>query len=389
MGILVIWAESVNRASGGSIHFWGLMHGLKSIHWQAKAIVPLYWPGEAAGADNVYFIRVGPRSFISFSFLQLLTVFCLPYWLCKYRPQAVYVRTCFLVFLMYPICRLAKTALIAEVDAVVDEEARMRGQRKILVRILRLLDNANYRLVDGLACVTAGIRDEVVRRGADPDTTVVIQNAAHTGIMRPMAQSRARRRLGLDEKGYIIGFAGTFAPWQGLDLLVQAASQVVDNSPHPVRFVLVGDGQCRREVLQVVEKAALGRFFSFLEPMDYDRIRLFNSACDLTVIPIHDPRKLRYGISSLKFWDAVAVGVPVLVPAGCGLDDVLNRLALPGTFRPADKENLAEAILEVLAKTGCHQARRQEVHKIVREEYSWACAAEKLTQLCSRLNKTG
>ena len=386
MNILIIWAESINRYIGGSIHFWGLMHGLKAIGRQVKAIVPLYRPGEAATSDDVSFIRLGGRSFISFSLLQLLTVICLPYWLGKYRPESVYVRTCFLVFLMYPICWLAKIPLIAEVDAVVDEEVQMRGQRKILVRILRLLDKLNYRLVNGLACVTSGIRDEVVRRGANPDTTMVIQNAAHTSIMRPMAQSQARRHLGLDERGYIVGFAGTFSPWQGLDLLVQAARQVIDNSPAPVRFVLVGEGQHRERLQEMVEQLGLGKFFSFLLPMPYERVAIFINACNVVVIPIYDPRKLRYGLSPLKFWDAVSAGVPVLVPEGSELDDVLERLGLPGIFRLGDRKYLSEAILQVLAKTDHYQSRRQDVHRIVSDEYSWTRVAERLAELYRRLS---
>lgn len=356
---------------------------------QVHAIIPVYGPSETITTENVCFIRLGRRSFVSFAILQILTVFCLPCWLRKYPPDTVYVRTCFFSFLMYPICYLAGIPLIAEVDAIVDDEVQMRCQWKTLGCIIRLLDKLNYRLVNGLACATSGIRDEVIRRGANPDTAVVIQNAVDTRIMRPMTQGQARRQLGLDEQGNIVGFAGTFSPWQGLDLLVQAAKQVVDNSPAPVRFVLVGDGQSRPQIQRMVEQAGLGQYFSFLEPMDYKHISVFNSASDVTVIPIYDPRKLRYGISPLKFWDAVSVGVPVLVPAGCGLDDVLEHLALPGTFRSGDKDHLGESIVRVLEQTKHYQSRRKEVHQIVCEHYSWTGAAESLMQLCSQLSKAG
>jgi len=126
-------------------------------------------------------------------------------------------------------------------------------------------------------------------------------------------------------------------------------------------------------------------FFSFFLPMPYEQVVVFYNTCDLIVIPRHNPRTLRYG-SPLKFWDAISVGVPVLVPEGCELDDVLERLSLPGTFRLGDKKYLAEAILEVLAQTQHHQSRRKDVHQIVSEEYSWTCVAEKLSELFRRLS---
>ncbi|MCK4795651.1 MAG: glycosyltransferase family 4 protein [Desulfobacteraceae bacterium] len=401
MRILIIWAESINRYTGGSSHFWGLMRGIQSIGWQIRAIVPRYSRTEtsrkARGSglpsktaelslvEDISFVPLPSRSFISFLLLQVVTVLWLPYWLVKYRPAAVYARTCFLVFLMHAICRLAGVPLILEVDAIVDKEVEMRGQRQVLAHIVRALDRLNYRSADGVLCVTPGIREEVIRRGAKPDTSVVIHNAAQTDIMRPMDQKDARRQLGLAEDDYIVGFAGTLAPWQGLDLLVQAAQEVIDNAPRPVRFVLVGDGQCRQQLEQMVGQLGLGVFFSFLAPVPSEEVAVFNNACDVIVCPRYDPRTLRYGMSALKFWDAVSVGVPVLVPKGSQLDDVLARLGLPEVFPPGDKKQLAEAIVEVLKNTEHYQSRRKDVHRIVSEQYSWTRVAEKLAEHCRRL----
>jgi len=382
MKILIIWAESINRYTGGSGHFWGLMYGIKSIGLQIRAIVPHYGLAEVTKHEDVSYVPLPPRSIISFTLMQILTVLCLPYWLLKHRPEVVYVRTCFLGFLLYPVCRLTGVLLITEVDAIVEEEIRMRGQRRILARILKVLNKLNYRWVDGLVCVTPGIRKEMIDRGAKSDTTVVIHNAAHTDIMRPMEQNQARRQLDLANEDYIVGFAGSLSPWQGLDLLVRAAKQVIDNSARAVRFVIVGDGQCRQELQEMADTLKLSRFISFLAPLPFEQVTVFNSACDVIVIPIHDRRKLRYGISPLKFWDSVSVGVPVLVPDGSQLEDVLEHLRLPGTFRAGDTKDLAEEILQVLSNTEHHQARRKDVHRIVSEQYSWTHAAEKLAEHC-------
>lgn len=382
MKILIIWAESINRYTGGSGHFWGLMYGIKSIGLQIRAIVPHYGLAEVTKHEDVSYVPLPPRSIISFTLMQILTVLCLPYWLLKHRPEVVYVRTCFLGFLLYPVCRLTGVLLITEVDAIVEEEIRMRGQRRILARILKVLNKLNYRWVDGLVCVTPGIRKEMIDRGAKSDTTVVIHNAAHTDIMRPMEQNQARRQLDLANEDYIVGFAGSLSPWQGLDLLVRAAKQVIDNSARAVRFVIVGDGQCRQELQEMADTLKLSRFISFLAPLPFEQVTVFNSACDVIVIPIHDRRKLRYGISPLKFWDSVSVGVPVLVPDGSQLEDVLEHLRLPGTFRAGDTKDLAEEILHVLSNTEHHQARRKDVHRIVSEQYSWTHAAEKLAEHC-------
>jgi glycosyltransferase involved in cell wall biosynthesis len=387
MKILIIWAENVERHIGGSVHFWGLMHGIKLNGWQVRAIVPAYGRRKMSDVEDVSFVSLPRRCLFSFLLLQIVTVFCMPYWLLRYQPEVVYVRACFLAFLMRLICRLAGIPLIMEVDTIVDKEAEMRGRQKILVGVLKVLGKLNCRFVDGMVCVTDGIREEMIRRGADPEITVVIHNASRTDIMQPIDQRQARRQLGLVEDSYIVGFMGTFAPWQGLDLLVQAAKHVVDSGQQSVRFILVGDGQCHEQLEQMIGQLGLNRFFSFFAPVPYQQVSVFNSACDVVVNPVYDPRRLRFGLSPLKFWDAVSVGVPVLVPEGSQLEGVLRQLSLPGVFSAGDKKDLAESILNVLAQTKHHLSRRRDVHLMVAKEYSWNRVAERLLELCCRVRQ--
>jgi len=382
MRILIIWAESINRHTGGTMHLIGWCHGLEALGHEVKIVAPCYGRGKSSLIENVSYIRLPRRCLASFVLLQIATVVCLPYWIFKHRPEAICVRTCFLAFLMSFICRLAGVPMIIEAGTVVDAEVSMRGESRFLACFIRIIDRLNYRCVSGITSVTAGAREEFIRRGANPDTTVVIHNAARVDVMQPMVQRQARRQLGLAEEGYIVGYFGSFAPWQGLDMLVESAREVIESSSQPVRFVLVGEGQGRRELQQMVDQLGLSQYFTFLPPVPFEQVAVFNNACDVTVIPVHDSRRLQYGLDPLKFWDAVSVGVPVLVPEGCQLDDVLERLGLPGTFRPGDRKYLAEAILEVLVRTEHYQSRRKDVHRIVSEQYSWTHVAEKLVEHC-------
>jgi glycosyltransferase involved in cell wall biosynthesis len=358
---------------------------LKALGHDVKIVAPRYGRSKSSPIEDVSYIYLPPRCLASFLLLQFITAAWLPYWILKYRPEVIFVRTCFLAFLMAVICRPARIPIIAEVGTVVDAEVAMRGESRLLSGFIRAIDRLNYRCVSGITTVTAGAREEFIRRGANPDTTVVIHNAAQVDIMQPINQRQARRQLGLAEEGYLVGYSGSFAPWQGLDLLIEAAKTLVDNSGRVIRFALVGDGKCRKELQQTVGELGLNEYFTFLEPMPFERIAIFNNACDVTVIPVHDWRRIQYGLDPLKFWDSVSCGVPVLLPEGCQLEDVLEELGLPGIFAGTDSKNLAEAILDVLSRTEYYQSRRNDVHKIVSEKYSWTQVAEKLIEHCRRI----
>lgn len=387
MRILIIWAESINRHTGGTMHLSGWCHGLKTLGHDVKIVAPRYGRSKSSPIEDVSYIRLPRRCLASFLLLQIITAACLPYWILKYRPEVIFVRACFLAFLMALICRLAHIPIIVEVGTVVDAEVAMRGESRFLASSIRIIDRLNYRCASGITTVTAGAREEFIRRGANPDTTVVIHNAARVDIMQPMNQRQARRQLGLVEEGYLVGYSGSFAPWQGLDLLIQAAKQLTDNSGRAVHFALAGEGKCHQELKRMLEKLGLNEYFTFLGPVPFEQIVIFNNACDLTVIPVHDSRRIQYGLDPLKFWDSISCGVPVLVPEGCQLEDVLEQLGLPGTFLRTDSKYLAEAILDVLERTEYYQSRRNDVHKIVAEEYSWTRVAEKLIEHCRRLRR--
>ncbi len=389
MKFLFIWAESARQATGGTNHLKGLLAGLKAADSDVRVLIPSY-RGQDRTIDDprLTYIPLPSRNIFSFLLLQILLVILLPYWLVKYRPDAVYVRTCFFMFLMAPVCRLFGVPLVAEVDAIVDEEMGVRGEGRIRARLVGKLDRINYRCVDALACVTHGIRDEVVRRGGHLEHTVHIPNATLPEVMQPVEQADAREQLNLPKNDYLIGFAGSMAAWQGFDLLVNVAKQVISKSATPIRFALMGHGACRSELEKLIAENGLSDHFMILPPGPPEQVCTFFSACDALLITVHDPRTLRYGLSSLKFWDATSIGIPILVPRGAGLGEVLEYLGLPGTYNDGDANDLVRLILEVLPQTKTYQQNRQRTHQLVAENYSWTQVAEKLIGLCRNLKKS-
>jgi len=385
MRLLVVWAESVNRNMGGSGHFWGLLEGFESVGCSVRAICPRYGRAAVPDAASVSYVRLPQRSLFSFLLLQVWLLVIVPYHIFRHSPQVIYQRTWFLSFLMWPLLRLVRIRLVMEIDAIVDEETKMRGQRNVLGAAVRFIERLSFRFADGLVCVTEGIRNEVIRRGAKPQKTRVVHNAARVAKNAPPDQHVARRSLGLPLHGRLVGFAGTFAPWQGLDLLVNAASDIVGGCPECVYFVLMGEGQYADDLRQCVATTGLKERFIFLPPADHEMAAVLYSACDVIVIPIHDGRKLRYGLSPLKFWDALAAGVPVIVPHNSELENFLDRVSLPGTFEPGNRADFADKVLIALRSSQAYLARRAQVHRIVQEEYSWTNAARKVLTFSASL----
>ncbi len=81
--------------------------------------------------------------------------------------------------------------------------------------------------------------------------------------------SREFRKHYLVEDRFLLVFAGTFGPSQGLDLVVKAAALISDISD--IQFLFLGDGLERNRLEQQVKHLKLSniRFGSFVSPEDY------------------------------------------------------------------------------------------------------------------------
>lgn len=382
----MIWGESLSKPGGGTTHFIGLAQGLVQAGQELTVITPGYGKLPLfTGGVPVHSVGLPCRSMLSFMLFQFLTVLLLPCWLLRHKPQAVYVRSCFFQGMMALCCRLCGIPLVGEVDSIVDEEIRMRGQARCATALVNILDRLNNKLSSGLVCVTRGLAQESIRRWANPATTVAIPNGARTSVMRPGDRLACRKQLGLPEGPVLIGFAGTFAPWQGLDLLVASAALVRKQTQLDIRFALLGSGQSQAELQADIRRRELQDAFIILPPCPQEQVAVFLNACDAAVIPIHDPRKLRYGLSALKFWDALGVGLPVLTPKGADLDDVLADLNLPAVFDPADPQSLAGEIIRLAQNVDALRGRRQEIYQAVDAKYSWNAVAGRIVEFMGSL----
>lgn len=387
MRILIVWGESLSKPSGGTAHYLGLVDGLLRLGHRVITLAPRYGPVQLHRvADEVRALNVPVRRLPGFLYFQAATVLGLPGWLARFRPDVVYTRTCFLQGVMSALSRAAGVPLVGEVDGLTDLEMICRGESRIGAAVIRGLDRLNNRLSSGLVCVTEGLRGESIRRGARPATTVAIPNGARVDVLRPGDFAAARAAIGVPEDLIVIGFAGTFAPWQGLEFLVDAAAELPADIRPRLRFALMGAGMLESELRQRIDERGLGTLFLFLPPGPQERVAAFLNGCDAAIIPRNDRRILPYG-SPLKFFDAISVGLPVFVPRGTDLAGILADLDLPGTFDPQSPSSLAATICDFVPDATRYRGSRQAVHAGVRERYSWLEVARRSVELLAAVRQ--
>ncbi len=130
--------------------------------------------------------------------------------------------------------------------------ATLRGQ------VYEWLQCRAYGRVDAVA-VSKKLASDLVARGVPKAKVHVIPNAAVPVAL--VDREVARRRLGVSEEAFNVGWVGRVSHEKGLDLLLEAVSQLADV---PIRLTVVGDGparnalegRCKRDGLESIVRWA-------------------------------------------------------------------------------------------------------------------------------------
>jgi glycosyltransferase involved in cell wall biosynthesis len=148
----------------------------------------------------------------------------------------------------------------------------------------------------------------------------------------------ARHELGLMPDELVLTVVGVIRPYKGLDELLDAWAAV--DLEEPRRLLIAGAPSEQPGVEALIERAAIDpRVVIDARKIPAEEIQLFLRAADVAVLPYR--RSLNSGALML----ALTFGLPVIVPAGGGLAEVVDP-SFSRTFEAGDPAALIAALGE-------------------------------------------
>ncbi len=184
-----------------------------------------------------------------------------------------------------------------------------------------------------------------------------------------------RREYDLDSKQKIILYLGRIDKIKGLDLLVEAFTEL-SKSLNSVRLVIVGPvSRDLPSLKKLVADLGIGNKVLFTGPLyEEEKLKAYVDA-DVYVLPSSYEM---FGITALE---ACACGTPVIVTDRCGVADVINGQA--GLVVPHDEEQLRQALLHMLGDDKLRQEFGEKGKSLVRAKFNW----EKIAKQVERVYK--
>jgi glycosyltransferase involved in cell wall biosynthesis len=191
--------------------------------------------------------------------------------------------------------------------------------------------------------VSRALLDEMMRLGAPPEKIAVIGNGVDEKRFRPLERAEARQALGMPAKAQVVIAVGALAPVKNHEMLIEAASRVVQRYPD-LRIYIIGEGNQRKHLEDLASRSGLEGCISFPGKRPNEELNLWYSAANVTCLPSRKEGWPNVVLESL------ACGTPVVATNAGAVPEILTSPEL-GIVVEQDSMAMAEGLCQALGRT--------------------------------------
>lgn len=248
---------------------------------------------------------------------------------------------------------------------------------------LRALEGAVARAADHVFTLTRFMAGELTRRGVAPERISLLPNACDTDRFAPAPDGELRAELGLPPDIPVIGFIGSFEPYEGLDDLIRAAAQL-RRSGRKFRLLIVGaensqgpdPGALTAELKRLSQETGLGDWMVMRPPAPHAQVPALYALTDVVCIP-RKPLPVTEMVSPLKPLEAMAMERAVVVSDVAALTEIVEDGVTGRVFAKGDSDRLADALAHLVDDAPLRRSLGAAARRWVLTERTWEGVAER------------
>ncbi|NOZ61613.1 MAG: glycosyltransferase family 4 protein [Calditrichaeota bacterium] len=251
---------------------------------------------------------------------------------------------------------------------------------KFLIKIFASLENMTIQNSEAVITICPELFNYVHEKWPEKKQEL-IENVADNSLVfsePEVGSDEIRKKYDLDSKQIIL-YAGTFEPYQGLDLLIDASRNIVKKTDQAL-FVLVGGNPDQVEKYKtMVEKNNLSQYFRFTGQVTPDWVPKFVEIADILVTP-----RIEGNNTPLKIYSYLRSGKPIVATNHTTHTQVLNPdVAMLTECTP---ESFSQGLLKVMQDENLQQKISRNAKKLAAEKYSFEIYVKKLSGIYEYLN---
>jgi glycosyltransferase involved in cell wall biosynthesis len=245
-------------------------------------------------------------------------------------------------------------------------EDRWVGLR-LLIRFARWLEGFLMRRALAVTTVTHAFIEHFEReRNISRNRLAFLPNGADTERLRPMERDQELAgRLGVGDRK-VFTFAGTHAPYQGLEVILATAKLLKDRKD--IVFLMVGDGPVRSQLIEQAEREGIDNILFRSSPFDeMPRLMSLTYASLVVLRRLQIAHKMRLS----KAIPPLSCGVPLLYAGWGETAEIVEREGVGLRVEPENPEALAAAVRKLADDEALRNAMGRRGRALAEREFSW------------------
>ena len=272
--------------------------------------------------------------------------------------------------------------LVVEVNSPLAYE-RAEYDRLALKRWAQAFERFVLFRADLVLTVSTPLKEYIAEQGVPPDHIAVLPNGTDPTLFRPELTGREEVRQSLDipPTATVVGFVGILRPWHGVELLLDAVSQIAA-PPESVYLIIVGDGPSQADLERLAQEKGLAGKVVFTGRVPHREVSRYLAAFDIAVSP-----RATFYASPMKVLEYMATGIPVIAPRTPNLQDIISDGVTGILFNAEDLGDLAASLTLLLNDRALRHRLGQNARASVVAGRTWLHNAARVLELVQGLPK--
>lgn len=277
--------------------------------------------------------------------------------------------------------RMRGTRFVLEVrDLWPETLIGMTGKNGLAAKILRLIADYLYNRSEKIIVLASQSQEVIAARGVPKQKIIFVPNSVDPDLFQEKNVEGFAFPGTLKEDDFIAVYAGAHGSANNLDLILDAAAFLQEQGYHRVKFLLVGDGPCKGELVERIKREDIDNVV-FLDPVRKVQIPALFKRCDVGLLVLRDVPVFRYGISPNKLFDYMASGLPVVTNVQGEVASVIAEANCGLVVSPEDTAGFAKRVAELSSDPGRCRQLGEAGRKYVFENYNRAILVDRLVEV--------
>jgi glycosyltransferase involved in cell wall biosynthesis len=281
------------------------------------------------------------------------------------------------------IARIRRAPFVFEIRDLWPESLVAMGQvdNRVLIRILDSMTDVLYAHADRVAITSPGMEEVVIEAGGSTEHVWLQTNGIDHTVFAPENADDVSEDL-FDER-FTLSYVGTIGRAQGLEVVLNVASQLQKDGYEDVCFVFIGFGSLYDDLAEQADERGLENVV-FLGRKPKAEIPNYLHASDGAFIHTKSKEVFKTMIP-IKLYEALGTGLPVVLGAHGDAVKILNRADAGINVTPEDADDIVDAVKTLRANPKLCRKYGRNGRQYVVENHSWDALAETYSERLSQL----